>query len=112
VSVFVTASSPGIFCNWIAAAWFLWPMEASSSSFRFAAVYFAAGTAGTLAGAIHTATVTTAPSGGVFGVVGAYITVVAIYWTRIGLAIKRNFLLHVRLMPIAFIALSFLPGVD
>ena len=111
-SIFLAASSLQLVCNWAAAAWFLWPMEASWGFLRFVIVYTLAGTVGALASTAHTAAVTTGSSGAVFGIVGGYLTVVGIYWTRIAFTMKRQFLLHLIIMPITYIALSFLPGVD
>jgi membrane associated rhomboid family serine protease len=111
-SIFMAASSLQLASNWLAAAWFLRPMEVSWGLLRFVLVYALAGAIGTFAGTVHTATVTTGSSCAVFGIVGGYLTVVGIYWTRMGFAMKRQFLLHLIMMPMTYLVLSFLPGVD
>jgi membrane associated rhomboid family serine protease len=47
-----------------------------------------------------------------FGVIGSYLALIAIYWSKIGLLAQRQLLLYLCPVPLFFIALSFLPNVD
>jgi membrane associated rhomboid family serine protease len=109
-SMFLHGSVFHFVCNTFAHFCLVLPMEAAWGRTELVSIYVFAAIVGGLFAAT-TSEVSVTASAGLFGVFGAYLALIGIYWNRLGVLVARLLLLYLCSAPLLFMALSFLPNV-
>ena len=88
-------------------------MEKAWGLLRYLIVYFATGIIGGLFSSMWSANkVSVGASCAIFGTMGVYCSLILIYWTQLAEVSKYSLGAWLIMLPILFIAVSFLPNVD
>lgn len=91
---------------------FVIPCEAAWGIWKFLAIFLVSGITGGLLSDVRTSSCSVGASCSILGIQGAYLTLVFIYWNRLIPEVKKNLITMVIMIPVVFIAVSFLPRVD
>lgn len=102
-----------ILFNSMAQFTFCLAMEKSWGLLRYLIIYFATGIIGGLFSSMwSTNKISVGASCAIFGVMGAYCSLIMIYWSQLGEMFKSSLGMWLIMFPIMFICVSFLPNVD
>ena len=93
---------------------FLWGLscEAAWGTWRFLIIFIVSGVAGGLTSDLSSSAISVGASCALFGILGCYLTLIGLYWSRMAPMVKRVMVLMLVMIPVLFVALSFLPRVD
>jgi rhomboid protease GluP len=98
--------------NFLSEFLFVLPMEWAWGTIKFFVIYVVSGVLGGLVSDLRTGIVSVGASCSIFGVMGAHAILIVIMWHQLHELVKRPFLIQLMVLPILFIAVSFLPNVD
>jgi rhomboid protease GluP len=91
---------------------FALPMETAWGLWRFLLIYVVSGVTGGLLSDVRSVNVSVGASCSIFGVMGAHAVLIAMFWPGLHESFKRQFAVRLVMLPVLFLAVSFLPNVD
>jgi membrane associated rhomboid family serine protease len=101
-----------VILNFFSEFLFVLPMEHAWGHLKFLFIYIVTGVTGGLFSNMRRDVVSVGASCSIFGVQGVFLVIVAIYWSKIPDVAKPVLRLNIILVPVLFVAVSFLPAVD
>jgi rhomboid protease GluP len=101
-----------IIFNGFSEFFFVLAMEHGWGLWRFLGIYVASGVTGGLMSNVRQVNVSVGASCSIFGVMGAHLVLIIMFWPGLADIFKRHFIIQLVMVPILFIAVSFLPRVD
>jgi rhomboid protease GluP len=91
---------------------FVLAMENAWGHWRFLVIYIASGVTGGLLSNVRSLNVSVGASCSIFGVMGANAVLIVMFWPSIEDVFKQHFIFQLAMVPVLFVAVSFLPNVD
>jgi rhomboid protease GluP len=101
-----------IIFNGLSEFFFVLAMEHGWGLLRFLGVYIVSGIMGGLLSNVREISISVGASCSIFGVMGAHLVLIVMFWPTLQDVFKRHFIIQLIIVPILFIAVSFLPNVD
>jgi rhomboid protease GluP len=101
-----------IIFNGLSEFFFVLAMEHAWGLWRLLLVYVVSGVAGGLLSDVRKVNVSVGASCSIFGVMGTHVVLIVMYWPGLQDIFKRHFMIQLLIVPILFVAVSFLPSVD
>ena len=86
--------------------------EAAWGTWKFLIIFIVTGFIGGLTSDLAQSAISVGASCALFGVLGCYITLIGLYWSRMEAMVKRVMVIMLIMIPAMFLILSFLPRVD